>query len=138
MPSAGWPPPPASPPSDARSRETWHARGTLPRRSRCLASLALVAMTVGLMRAETAADRAVLVALGSSRRQQRDLAAATAGTLAVAAVATGTAIAYLSLLAQNGDHLARLLPVPACHLATLCLGLPLVAVVGSWALARDR
>lgn len=103
-----------------------------------LASLALVAMMVGLMRAEAAGDRAVLVALGTSRRQQRDLAAATAGTLAVAAVGLGTGIAYLSLLAQNSDQLGRLLPVPAGHLATLCLGLPLVAVVGSRALARDR
>ncbi|HET6744292.1 MAG TPA: FtsX-like permease family protein [Candidatus Limnocylindria bacterium] len=103
-----------------------------------LASLALVAMTVGLMRAETSADRRILVALGSSRRQQRDLAAATAGTLALAAIATGTGVAYLSLLAQGGDQLAQLLPVPGAHLAMLCLGLPVVAVIGSWVLARDR
>jgi len=103
-----------------------------------LASLALVAMTVGLMRAQTLADRRILVAIGSSRRQQRDVAAATAGTLAVAAVGLGTGIAYLSLLAQTGDQLARLLPVPGAHLAMLCVGLPLVAVVGSWVLARDR
>ncbi len=103
-----------------------------------VASLALVAMTVGLMRVETIADRRILVALGSSRRQQRDLAAATAGTLALAATATGTGIAYLSLLAQSGDQLSRLLPVPAAHLTMLCLGLPLVAVLGAWALARDR
>lgn len=102
-----------------------------------LASLALVAMTVGLMRAETLADRRILVSLGSSRRQQRDIAAATAGALAVAAIATGTGTAYLALLAQSGDQLARLLPVPGAHLAMLCLGLPLVAVIGSWALARD-
>ena len=103
-----------------------------------LASLALVAMTVGLLRTETRADRRILAAIGSSRRQQRDLAAATAGTLTVAATATGTGTAYLSLLAQSGDQLTRLLPVPGAHLATLCLGLPLVAVTGSWALARDH
>ena len=79
-----------------------------------LASLALVAMTVGLMRAQTLADRRILVAIGSSRRQQRDVAAATAGTLAVAAVGLGTGIAYLSLLAQTGDQLARAAAGPRC------------------------
>ena len=62
---------------------------------------AVLAMTVGLIRSETAADLRVLSATGASGRTRRMLTGATAGALALLGALLGTAAAYLGIIAWN-------------------------------------
>jgi putative ABC transport system permease protein len=99
-----------------------------------LAVLAVLAMTVGLIRSETASDLRVLSATGASGRTRRMLTGATAGALALLGALLGTAAAYLGIIAWNrGLH--SLTAVPAAKLAILIVGLPLLALVTAWLLA---
>lgn len=100
-----------------------------------LASLAIVAMAVGLLRTETRADAAVLAATGAPRRTRRTITAATAGGLAALGALLGTSGAYLSVGAVLSPHLDDLLPVPAIHLFVIAIGIPLVATGAAWAVA---
>ena len=97
-----------------------------------LAALGIMAMTVGLVRAEAARDLRVLTASGATRRTRRTLTAATACGLAVLGVLLGTAAAYAGLIAAFSPNLDDLLPIPLLHLAILVLGLPLAAAAGGW------
>jgi putative ABC transport system permease protein len=99
-----------------------------------LAVLAVLAMTVGLIRSETAGDLRVLSATGASGSTRRLLTGATAGALALLGAVLGTAAAYLGIIAWNrGLH--SLTAVPAAKLAMLIVGLPLLALVAAWLLA---
>ena len=100
-----------------------------------VAALAVVAFIVGLVRGETAHERRILAAVGSTRRQQRGLGAATAGVLAGLAALTGTAVAYLTMAAQLGSAVGRLWPIPLVHLGLVVVGVPATAALGSWLLA---
>ena len=59
-------------------------------------ALGVLAMTVGLIRIETARDLRTLTAAGARRRTRRALTAATAGALALGGAIIGTACAYLA------------------------------------------
>ena len=99
-----------------------------------LAVLAVLAMTVGLIRSETAGDLRVLSATGASGGTRRLLTGATAGALALLGAVLGTAAAYLGIIAWNrGLH--SLTAVPAAKLAMLLVGLPLLALAAAWLLA---
>jgi putative ABC transport system permease protein len=99
-----------------------------------LAVLAVLAMTVGLIRSETGGDLRVLSATGASGGTRRLLTGATAGALALLGAVLGTAAAYLGIIAWNrGLH--SLTAVPAAKLAMLIVGLPLLALAAAWLLA---
>ena len=69
-----------------------------------LIALGVLAMTVGLIRAETSGELRVLTAAGASRRTRRALTSITAGTLGLVGGVLGIVTAYLlvgAFLANN-------------------------------------
>jgi putative ABC transport system permease protein len=98
-------------------------------------ALGVLAMTVGLIRSETARDLRTLTAAGAPRRTRRALTAATAGALALCGAIIGTAGAYLALLAWYHRGVHWLAHPPVLNLAAILVGLPIVAYLGGWLLA---
>ena len=90
-------------------------------------ALAILAMTVGLIRSESAGDLRTLTATGASGRTRRTLTAATAGALALLGALLGVAGAYLVLMATYYDDLGYLGRVPAVPSSSSSLGVPLTA-----------
>jgi putative ABC transport system permease protein len=101
-----------------------------------LVALGVLAMTVGLIRSETAADLRTLTATGASSATRRTLNAASAGALALLGGILGTAAAYLALIAWHWHDVSYLNPPPYADLAVLILGLPAAAIAGAWLLGR--
>jgi putative ABC transport system permease protein len=99
-----------------------------------LLALAIVAMTIGLIRSESARDLRTLTATGASGRTRRALTATTAGALAVLGAVLGTVGAYVALVAAYHADLARLVPIPVVDLVALVVGLPIVAAAAGWLL----
>src|SRR6266545_2721575 len=64
-----------------------------------LLALGVLAMTVGLIRSETAGDLRTLTATGANSRTRRTLTSATAGALGLLGGLLGTAVAYLAAIA---------------------------------------
>lgn len=99
-------------------------------------ALGVLAMTVGLVRSESAADLRILTAVGATARTRRGITAATAAGLGLLGALTGTAVAYLAaaafLKSQLGEHLNS---VPALDLILILAGLPAVAAAGGWLFA---
>jgi putative ABC transport system permease protein len=101
-----------------------------------LLALAVLAMTVGLIRSETAGDLRTLTATGASSRTRRGITGATAGALGLVAALLGTAVAYLATIALFRSQLGeRMSQVPILDLVLIVIGLPIVATIGSWLLA---
>ena len=100
-----------------------------------LLALAILAMTVGLIRSESAGDLRTLTATGATGRIRRTLTAATAGALALLGALLGVAGAYLALAATYHDDLGYLGRVPAIPLALIVMGVPLAATAAGWLLA---
>ncbi|HUJ07006.1 MAG TPA: FtsX-like permease family protein [Streptosporangiaceae bacterium] len=100
-----------------------------------LLGLGVLAMTVGLIRSETAGDLRTLTATGAGGSTRRLLTAATAGSLALAGAVIGTVVAYLAILAWHRSALYTMAHVPAGSLAVILVGLPLAAAAGGWLLA---
>jgi putative ABC transport system permease protein len=98
-------------------------------------ALGVLAMTVGLIRSESARDLRTLTAAGARRGTRRALTAATSGALALLGAVIGTAGAYLALLAWYHREPHWLGRVPVLDLAAILIGLPLVAYAGAWLLA---
>jgi putative ABC transport system permease protein len=103
-----------------------------------LAALSVLAMTVGLIRAEAAGDLRTLSAVGATSMIRRALTAATAGALALLGGVLGTGGAYLVLSVGYFNDLGDLTPVPSLHLLTIVLGIPLLAAIGGWLLAGSQ
>jgi len=99
-----------------------------------LLALAVVAMTVGLVRSEAAADLRTLTASGASPAVRRGLTAWTAGTLGLLGVSLGALGAYLALASGYARELGVLGDVPVTELAVLAAGIPLLAATAGWAL----
>jgi putative ABC transport system permease protein len=99
-----------------------------------LVALAVVAMTVGLVRSEVAGDLRTLAATGATGTMRRGLTAWTAGTLALLGVALGGLGAYLALASGYARELGVLGDVPIGELAVLAAGVPLLAAVAGWLL----
>jgi putative ABC transport system permease protein len=95
----------------------------------------VLAMTVGLIRSETAADLRTLSAAGASAATRRTLTGATAGALALLGALLGTAVAGLAIIAWHRSDLGTLSDVPVTSLLIIVAGLPLTAAAASWLLA---
>jgi putative ABC transport system permease protein len=100
-----------------------------------LLALGVLAMTVGLIRSETANDLRTLAATGASSNTRRNLTAVTAGALALLGGLLGTAGAYAALLAWHRSDLAPLGHTPVANLVVVLVGLPAIATAGGWFLA---
>ncbi|MDG6106208.1 FtsX-like permease family protein [Dactylosporangium aurantiacum] len=98
-------------------------------------ALGVLAMTVGLIRGESARDLRTLTATGAPRRTRRALTAATAGALALLGAVIGTGGAYLALLAWHVRAPHWLGHPPAASLLAILVGLPAVAYAGGWLLS---
>ena len=99
-------------------------------------ALGVLAMSIGLIRSETAQDLRTLTATGASGTTRRTITAATAAALGLlgailgmaGAVTAGLAWARSSLSVMFGD-------VPLTDLLILLPGLPLIAAAAGWLLA---
>ncbi|HMK62983.1 MAG TPA: FtsX-like permease family protein [Acidimicrobiales bacterium] len=103
-------------------------------------ALCILAMSVGLIRSETASDLRVLAATGASSTTRRILAAATAGGLGLLGAVLGTLAGYIGLIgwirssSLNGG-ISALANVPVDNLLVILVGIPLAAVAVGWLLA---
>ena len=81
-------------------------------------ALGVLAMTVGLVRSETANDLRILTAAGASSRVRRAITAATAGGLGLLGAVIGTAVAYLAAAGyfhnQLGERLGHVPITTSC------------------------
>jgi putative ABC transport system permease protein len=102
-------------------------------------ALGVLAMSIGLVRSETASDLRTLTATGASGAARRTLTAATAGALALTGAVVGTAGGYLAAIGffrtNQLDQLSELGSVPVDGLVWILAGMPLTAVAVSWLLA---
>jgi putative ABC transport system permease protein len=100
-----------------------------------LLALSVLAMTVGLIRSETAADLRTLTATGASSTTRRAITGTTSGALALLGALLGTVAAYAALLVWYRSDLSPLGRVPTVNLILILVGLPAVAAAGGWLLA---
>ena len=100
-----------------------------------LLALAILAMTVGLIRSETAGDLRTLTAAGATSRVRRTLTATTAGGLALLGALLGVAGAYVVVVATYLDDLGYLSRIPVLYLALLVVGVPWAATAAGWLLS---
>jgi putative ABC transport system permease protein len=101
-------------------------------------ALGILAMTIGLLRSESARDVRTLTAAGAPPRVLRSVTAATAGALATLGVLLGAVGAYVVLVAAYFDDRSKFLPVPVANVAVIVFGVPLLAYAAGWALAGRR
>jgi putative ABC transport system permease protein len=100
-----------------------------------LLALAILAMTVGLIRGESAGDIRTLTATGATPSIRRTLTATTAGALALLGALLGVGGAYIALAATYHDDLGYLSDVPVLYLALAIVGVPLCAAAAGWLVA---
>jgi putative ABC transport system permease protein len=101
-----------------------------------LIALGVLAMSVGLIRGESAGDLRTLTAVGASRLTRRTITGATAAALALLGAALGSAVAFAAVLAwAPGSIGATLALVPWDDVLLILPGLPAVAAVAGWLLA---
>ncbi|HEY7174592.1 MAG TPA: FtsX-like permease family protein [Micromonosporaceae bacterium] len=105
-----------------------------------LLALGILAMTVGLIRAETARDLRTLIATGAAGPTRRTITAATAGTLALLGGVLGTISGYVAAIAwfrseDGGNGLSSLSAVPTVNLLIILIGMPLAAAAAGWLLS---
>jgi putative ABC transport system permease protein len=102
-------------------------------------ALGILAMSVGLIRSETASDLRTLTATGASSSTRRLLTAVTAGALGLLGAVLGTAAAYVGAVAyargNSNDGLSSLQYVPVANLLVILVGMPLLATAIGWLLA---
>ncbi|MGH3397986.1 MAG: FtsX-like permease family protein, partial [Streptosporangiaceae bacterium] len=101
-----------------------------------LIALGVLAMSVGLIRSESAGDLRTLTAVGASRTTRRTITSATAGALALLGAALGSAVAFAAVAAWAPGRIVATLALGPWHDVLLILaGLPVAAVVAGWLLA---
>jgi putative ABC transport system permease protein len=106
-----------------------------------LLALGVLAMSVGLIRAETASDLRTLTAAGASSVTRRNLTGATAGALGLLGAVFGTVAGYLACIAffhsgfRGQNVLTNLSHVPARNLLLILIGMPVLAALGGWLFA---
>ena len=102
-------------------------------------ALGILAMSVGLIRSETAGDLRTLTATGAGSSARRTLTAATAGALALAGAVLGTVAAYVGAIAYSWDNpldgLSELSNIPLQSLLFILVGMPLIVAAAGWLLA---
>ena len=96
----------------------------------------VLAMSVGLIRSETAPDLRTLTATGASGATRRTITAATAAALGLLGAILGMAGAVIAGMAwTHSGPTATAGGVPPSDILTLLIGLPLVAAIGGWLFA---
>jgi putative ABC transport system permease protein len=99
-------------------------------------ALGVLAMTVGLLRSETASDLRVLAATGAGSFTRRSLTAATAGALGLLGAVIGIVGGYIAVIGYTSknslDGLSSLGNVPVTNILIVLVGMPLVAAVVGW------
>jgi putative ABC transport system permease protein len=102
-------------------------------------ALGILAMSVGLIRSETASDLRTLAATGAGRRTRRTLTAATAGGLGLLGALIGTACGYVACIgwyrSTHSTGLGALAHVPTTNLLLLVVGMPVLAALVGWVLS---
>jgi putative ABC transport system permease protein len=104
-------------------------------------ALAILAMSVGLIRSETASDLRTLAATGASGFTRRNLTATTAAALGFTGAVLGTVAGYVAASgffrtnSFNGGVTALITTIPVQNLLLIIVGMPLVAAIGGWLLA---
>ena len=124
----------------AETRDRQHALATIVDTATAvgfLLALGILALTVGLLRGETARELPILAATGATSTIRRTVGATTAGALATTGVLLGTVAAYTALAA--GYHgIDQLGPVPVRHLGLLLVGIPAITAIATWLLAGSN
>jgi putative ABC transport system permease protein len=99
-------------------------------------ALSVLAMSVGLIRSETAPDLRTLTATGASGMNRRTITAATAAALGLLGAILGTAGAVIAGMAWSHSGLSATAGgVPPSDILILLIGLPLAAAIGGWLFA---
>jgi putative ABC transport system permease protein len=102
-------------------------------------ALAILGMSVGLVRSEAAKDLRTLSATGASGTTRCILVATTAGALGFTGALIGIAGGYLAAIgfarSNQLDGLSSLDAIPVANLLLLLVGMPLIAAAVSWLLA---
>jgi putative ABC transport system permease protein len=102
-------------------------------------ALGILAMSIGLIRSETAGDLRTLTATGASSLTRRELTAVTALALALGGAVLGTVAAYVAAIGYAWsnplDGLSELSRVPTMNLLLIVVGMPVVAAVVGWLMA---
>ncbi|MGH3122845.1 MAG: FtsX-like permease family protein [Streptosporangiaceae bacterium] len=101
-----------------------------------LIALGVLAMSVGLIRSESAGALRTLAAIGASRRTRRTITSATAGALALLGAVLGSAVAFAAIVAWAPTSLGGTFAhVPWADVLLILVGLPVAAAVAGWLLA---
>jgi putative ABC transport system permease protein len=100
-----------------------------------LLTLAILAMTIGLIRGESARDLQTLTATGATSFARRTITATTSAALALLGTLLGLLGAYIALIAGYSDNLHPLTRVPTSNLVVMLVGLPSLAALGGWLFA---
>ena len=102
-------------------------------------ALGILAMSIGLIRSETASDLRTLTATGASSLTRRELTAATAFALALGGAVLGTVAAYVAAVGYAWDNpldgRSELSSVPTTNLLLIGVGMPVIAAVVGWLMA---
>ncbi len=102
-------------------------------------ALGILAMSIGLIRSETARDLRTLTATGASSLTRRELTAATAFALALGGAVLGMVAAYVAAIGYAWDNpldgLSELSNVPTRQLVFILVGMPVIAAVVGWLMA---
>jgi putative ABC transport system permease protein len=103
-------------------------------------ALAILAMSVGLIRSETAPDLRTLTATGATSGTRRAITAATAGALGLLGGVLGTFAGYVAVIGWLRDNslnggISALGNVPVNNLLALLVGTPIAAAAVAWLLA---
>ena len=100
-----------------------------------LLALGVLAMTVGLIRAETLRDLRTLTAAGAGARTRRALTGVTTGVIALLGAALGAAAGAAAVLAWSHANLtATFGNVPWSDIGLLVIGMPLIGAAAGWLL----
>jgi putative ABC transport system permease protein len=99
-------------------------------------ALAILGMSVGLVRSEAARDLRTLTATGASGTTRCIIAATTAGALGFTGALMGTAGGYLAAIgfasSNSLDTLSELASIPLGNLLLILIGMPLIAAAVAW------
>jgi putative ABC transport system permease protein len=102
-------------------------------------ALGILAMSIGLIRSETARDLRTLTAAGASSLTRRELTAVTAFSLALGGAALGIVAAYVAAVGYSWDNpldgLSELSSLPVGNLLLIGVGMPVAAAVVGWLMA---
>jgi hypothetical protein len=99
-------------------------------------TLAVIAIALVLLRMQTTRDQQILTAVGAPRRARRAIAATT--VLATLGTMLGITGAYATLILAYSDTLHRLTNIPWTALATIGVGIPVLALITTWLTTRRQ